>query len=116
MKRLILAAALALAATPAMAQEHRGSAEVVSVPADDAVLAQAPRVLSLTFAHPVVLSEVQLHGPGDASIPVSFTPSASATASYSIALPALLSGAYEVHWKATGDGHGMEGELHFTVQ
>ena len=117
MKRLILAAALALCATPALAQEtHGDNAEVQSAPADDAVLAAAPSALSLTFEHAVVVTQVQLHGPGHTAIPVTFTAPSAATASYSIPLPALGSGAYEVHWNATGDGHAMEGTLHFTVQ
>ena len=117
MKHLILAAALALCATPALAQEtHGDSGEVVSVPADDAVLAAAPTALSLTFEHAIVLAEVQLHGPGHTAIPIAFTASGAAASSYSIPLPTLSSGAYEVHWSGTGDGHAMEGTLHFTIQ
>lgn len=117
MKHLILAATLALCATPALAQEtHGDSGEVVSVPADDAVLAAAPAALSLTFEHAVVLTEVQVHGPGHTAIPIAFTASGAATTSYSIPLPALSSGAYEVHWSGTGDGHAMQGTLHFTIQ
>lgn len=117
MKQLILAAALVLCATPALAQEtHGDNAEVQSVPADDAVLAAAPSALSLTFEQAVVLTQVQLHGPGHTAIPVTFTAPGTAMASYSIPLPALGSGAYEVHWNATGDGHAMEGTLHFTIQ
>ena len=117
MKHLILSVALALCATPALAQEtHGDSGEVVSVPADDAVLAAAPAALSLTFEHAVVLTQVQVHGPGHTAIPVSFTASTAAAASYSIPLPSLSSGAYEVHWSGTGDGHAMEGTLHFTIQ
>lgn len=117
MKHLILAAALALCATPALAQDtHGDSAEVVSVPADDAVLAAAPAALSLTFEHAVVLTEVQVHGPGHTVIPIAFTAAAAAATTYSIPLPALSSGAYEVHWSGTGDGHAMEGTMHFTIQ
>lgn len=117
MKHLILAAALALCATPALAQETHGhSGEVVSVPADDSVLATAPSALSLTFEHAVLLTEVELHGPGHTAIPLAFAAPATATATYSIPLPALSSGAYEVHWSGTGDGHAMEGTLHFTIQ
>lgn len=117
MRGLIIAVALAFASTPALAQESHGDAsEVVSVPADDAVLAQAPRTLALTFEHPVVLTRIQLHGPGHASIPVAFTPSTANAAAYTIPLPTLSSGAYEVHWNATGAGHAMEGLLHFTVR
>lgn len=117
MKHLILAAALALCAAPALAQETHGDpSEVVSVPADDAVLASAPSALSLTFEHAVVLTEVQVHGPGHTAIPVAFTASGAAATTHSIPLPALSSGAYEVHWSGTGDGHAMEGMLHFTIQ
>lgn len=117
MRALILAAALALVATPVLAQEaHGDNAEVVTAPADDAVLDAAPRALSLTFEHPVMLSQVQLHGPGHTAIPVAFTATPTATAAYSIPLPVLSAGAYEVHWSGTGDGHAMEGTLHFTVR
>ncbi|NWG54828.1 MAG: copper resistance protein CopC [Hydrogenophilaceae bacterium] len=117
MKRLMIALALALAPATALAQEtHGDNAEVVSAPADDAVLAAAPSNISLTFEHAVILTQVQVHGPGHTPIPVSHTAPTSPQAAYVIALPALASGAYEVHWNATGDGHAMEGTLHFTVQ
>jgi len=117
-KRLIMALALAFApATAAFAQDtHGDNAEVVSVPADDAVLAQAPTAISLTFEHAVVLTRVEVHAAGEVAVPISFTAATAASTSYSIALPTLTSGAYEVHWNATGDGHAMEGTLHFTVQ
>ncbi len=118
MKRLMSTLALAFTtAVPALAQDaHGDNAEVVSVPADDAVLAAVPTNLSLTFEHPVVLTQVQVHGPGHTNIPVNFIAPSASTASYSIPLPALTPGAYEVHWNATGDGHAMEGTLHFTIQ
>ena len=110
MKRLMIALALALAPATALAQEtHGDNAEVVSAPA-------APSNISLTFEHAVILTQVQVHGPGHTPIPVSHTAPTSPQAAYVIALPALASGAYEVHWNATGDGHAMEGALHFTVQ
>ena len=117
MKHLILAAALAFCVTPALAQEtHGDSGEVVSVPADDAVLSAAPPALSLTFEHAVELTEVQVHGPGPTAIPIAFTASSAAATTYSIPLPVLSPGAYEVHWSGTGDGHAMQGRLHFTIQ
>ncbi len=118
MKSLILALALAFApASAALAQDaHGDNAEVVSVPADDAVLAQAPSTISLTFEHAVVLMHVEVHAAGEVVVPIRFTAAAAASTTYSIPLPALTSGAYEVHWSAMGDGHAMEGTLHFTVQ
>jgi methionine-rich copper-binding protein CopC len=49
-------------------------------------------------------------------VPVTFSAPSAATTSYTVPLPALAAGAYEVHWNATGDGHAMEGTLHFIVQ
>lgn len=118
MKKLVLALALVFApVTPALADEtHGNNSEVVSIPADDAVLATAPTSVSLTFEHAVILTQVQVHGPGHTNVPVTFSAPSAATTSYSVPLPALASGSYEVHWNATGDGHAMEGTLHFTVQ
>lgn len=117
MKRIMMALALVLGPGSALAQEaHGDSGEVVSAPADDAVLATAPANISLTFEHAVILTQVQVHGPGHANIAVNHTAPAAAQTAYTIALPSLASGAYEVHWNATGDGQAMEGTLHFTVQ
>lgn len=118
MKRLIMAFALALApATAAFAQDgHGDNAEVVSVPPDDAVLAQAPSTIALTFEHAVVLTRVEVHAANEVVVPINFRAATAASTTYSIPLPALASGAYEIHWSGTGDGHAMEGTLHFTVQ
>lgn len=117
MKASILALALAATAAPALAQDAHGDAgEVASIPADDAVLTQAPSAIALTFDHPVVLTKVELHGPGHTDIALAFTAQANAAASYSIPLPAIGSGAYEIHWTASSDGHAMEGVIHFAVQ
>lgn len=117
MKRLFLAIAFSFAASPALAQDSHGdNAEVVSIPVDDAVLSESPPTLSLSFEHPVTLTEVTIHGPGHAEVPTGFAAATSAAPSYSIALPPLPAGAYEVHWRATGVGHDMTGTLHFSVQ
>lgn len=117
MKKLLIAVALAFSVTPALADDSHGdSGEVVSIPADDAVLSEAPRELSLTFEHPVILQRVVVHGPGHVDIPANFTASAASAANYTIPLPQLATGAYEVHWNATGEGHDMEGTLHFTIR
>lgn len=86
-----------------------------SMPTDGAVLAQAPRTLALTFAHPVVLQTVAITGP-NGPVRASFRRPSAATASYSVALPALGEGTYEARWTATGQGHNMQGVVRFTVQ
>jgi len=123
-----LAAALATA-SPARAQHDGHSAHHMpstsasaagmlasSTPADGAVLAEAPRTLALTFAHPVMLQTVVVAGPGDAPIRATFRRAAAPTSTWSVALPALQPGAYRVRWTANGGGHAMQGELSFTLQ
>lgn len=112
---IAIAFTVASIATAAAQDGHGSNAEVVSIPADDAVLATTPPNLSLTFEHTVVLTAVEVHGPGHTNVPISFTAGSAAT-TFSIPLPPLPSGAYEVHWSANGDGHAMEGVLHFTVR
>lgn len=134
MKRMILGVAMlaaAIIAAPALAQTTdphaghtgHGASEMpmgdmltASIPANNAVLTQSPRALSLTFMHPVMLQTVSVSGPGDAPVQATFRRPQAPTLSYSIALPTLSVGAYHVRWTASGGGHEMSGELHFTVQ
>lgn len=129
MKRMLIAAVIGLAPVAAFADHnhshsqdqhagHGASAEMLaaSTPSDGAVLAQSPRTLSLTFAHPVVLQTVVITGPGDAPVPASFRRPSAAVAAYSVALPQLAAGAYEARWTASGQGHAMSGVIRFTVQ
>lgn len=133
MKKHLTGAALAIVlatAMPAAAQTgahtgHSGhgatseqTADMLasSSPANNAVLPEAPRRLTLTFAHAVVLQTVAITGPGDTPVRATFQRPQNATTGYSIALPALGDGAYHVRWTASGGGHQMSGELHFTVE
>ncbi|HWA23724.1 MAG TPA: copper resistance CopC family protein [Caulobacterales bacterium] len=94
-----------------------GSMLSASDPAEGAALAHAPRTISLTFAHPVLLQTVSVVGPNNSGIAATFRRPTAPTATYGIALPAsLASGAYTVNWTASGMGHTMQGALHFTVQ
>lgn len=129
MKHIVFVLALALA--PAAWADHghnhgqrdehaahasAGQMLAASTPSDGAVLAQAPRTLALTFAHPVVLQTVAITGPNAEPVRATFRRPASATASYSIALPTLAAGAYEARWTAAGQGHNMNGVVRFMVQ
>jgi methionine-rich copper-binding protein CopC len=127
----VLAMGVALAAVgPALAQHdghagHGAQADAAmdqaqmlasSTPADGAVLAQAPRTIALTFAHPVMLQTVAITGPDGSPVRATFRRPNAATAHYSIALPSLASGAYQARWAASGMGHDMAGAIRFTVQ
>jgi methionine-rich copper-binding protein CopC len=118
MKRILIAAALALAGFggPALAQSGHGDSNLLSAtaPADDATVA-APRSIALTFAHPVTLQTVALTGPGGA-VPLTFNAPNAPTAAYTIALPQLAAGHYEVRWTASHGGAAAQGLFHFTVR
>lgn len=135
MKQLFLismiGAALAFAATPALAQDAHAQHQqgghanmpgmnqnmlAASNPADGATLAQAPRTLTLTFMHPVLLQTVAIADASGAPVRASFRRPAAPVAAYTLALPALSSGVYNVQWTASGMGHAMQGALRFTVQ
>lgn len=131
MKQLVsVVAAAVLAATPAMAQHsgHGGHTAppvasqssddmlASSNPTDGAVLAEAPRALSLIFAHPVMLQTVVITGPNDAPVRGTFRRPASPTSTYAVALPELAAGQYRARWTASGHGHQMAGELSFTIE
>lgn len=134
MRRLVLSAglfAVAVVSAPALAQAtdphtghsghgastaQTGDMLSASTPANNAVLASAPRALALRFAHPVMLRTVSISGPGGSPVRASFRRPQAPIAAYAVALPPLASGAYHVRWSATGGGHDMSGELHFTVR
>jgi copper transport protein len=128
MKHMLIAAIIGLAPVAAWAdhnhshgQDHHpgrsASAEMLaaSTPSDGAVLAEAPRTLALTFAHPVVLQTVAITGPDGAPVQATFRRPNAAVATYSVALPPLSAGAYEARWTASGQGHAMNGVVRFTV-
>ncbi len=93
-----------------------GDMLAASSPANNATLKSAPKTLSLTFMHPVMLQTVAITGPKDQPVRATFRRPQAPTAAYAIALPPLAAGAYHVTWSASGGGHDMKGELHFTVQ
>lgn len=129
MNRILFAVAVALTPMAARADHnhshgqdqhavHGAAAQMLaaSTPSDGAVLAEAPRTLALTFAHPVMLQTVAITGPNGSPVNATFRRPNAPTASYSVALPALASGAYEARWTASGSGHSMNGVVRFTVQ
>lgn len=118
MKRIFVAAALALAglAGPALAQTGHGHSELLSAttPVDDQTVA-APRSISLTFAEAVTLQTVALSS-ASGPIALTFTAPSAPTIAYTIPVPQLAVGHYEVRWSAAHDGETAEGLFHFTVQ
>lgn len=129
MKHIVIALAMATAPMAAWADHNHGQAQdqhadhsattqmlAASTPSDGAVVADAPRTLALTFAHPVMLQTVAITGPNGSPVTATFRRPNAPTSSYAVALPTLASGAYEARWTASGAGHSMNGVIRFTVQ
>lgn len=86
-----------------------------SVPADNAMLMQAPDVLSISFSGPIRLTKVTLLHYNGNTVDFGFTPTAVAT-QFSWPLPVLEIGSYQVNWVGLGeDGHKMKGDFSFML-
>jgi len=85
-----------------------------SMPADGATVTDA-KTLLLTFSAELRLVTVKITGNGvDESLPVDRD--AAPATSYSLPLPTLPAGSFDVKWTAAApDGHVMTGSLSFTV-
>lgn len=87
-----------------------------SMPADDAVLAAAPKDLMLHFSEEVRLTTLSVQASGGEKQEIGALPT-STSKDFVIPAPALGAGDYVVSWRAMSeDTHVMTGEFKFTVQ
>lgn len=110
---IAIASVLLAAAGVAQAHTHLEKA----VPADNAVLTEAPAQLSLEFSKVARVTAVTLQKNGDKeAVKVTALPKSFATAQ-TVPLAPLAPGKYLVNWRVVGeDNHVMSGQLHFTIQ
>ncbi|MGK2254803.1 MAG: methionine-rich copper-binding protein CopC [Brevundimonas sp.] len=124
-RTLVLTAALAFAGAAAAQDPHAGHAgmqhqapaasNIVTTPADGAMMQGAPERFSATFPHPMILKTVTLTAEGQAPIVVT-APTLPAAVTVSVALPRLAPGSYAAAWSAEGpDGHKMSGSTRFMI-
>ena len=86
-----------------------------ATPSDGAILMQAPENLHLKFTETVRLLKVAVTL-GEKEIEIGFTPSSTAADQFSVTLPKLEHGHYNVAWSVLGaDSHNVQGELSFMV-
>ena len=86
-----------------------------SSPANHAVLNAAPKTINLEFGHPTKLTKLKLLSSGQET-PLTVDLSAPASTTFSLPLPALKPGTYQVKWSTlSADGHAMTGSLSFTL-
>lgn len=87
-----------------------------TVPADHAMIADAPENVELTFSEPVRLTALAIQRDGEQRQSLGPLPS-ELTASFAVALPTVIAdGHYVVSWRALSeDTHVMSGEFMFAV-
>jgi methionine-rich copper-binding protein CopC len=87
-----------------------------AIPADNAVLSEAPRELALEFSKVARVTAVTLQRAGEEQvIKVGTLPKALAT-KHTIPLTALRPGKYLVNWRVvSADNHVLSGKLRFTL-
>ena len=109
---VLLVSGVALSAAQVLAHTKLDSA----VPADGAVLREAPATLELGFSENVQLLKLDIMTDDEVAQDIGFTPDATAAKTFSIQLPPMEPEAYLVNWTAIGaDGHRVEGSLSFLV-
>lgn len=87
-----------------------------SMPANGAMLSQAPTTLEMTFTAPVRLVKLTMQDEKQQSVPLTLPSSATSQAAFSFALPALNAANYTVNWMIMGDdGHKMKGNMSFML-
>jgi len=101
-----------LAAAPCVAHAKLQSSE----PADYARLTAAPKSLTLTFDEAAQLAVLRLICAGQ-EIPLTLDEVDEVAATFTVGLPALAPGKYEVRWTAVAadDGHVTRGTFTFTI-
>jgi methionine-rich copper-binding protein CopC len=112
-KRLLLATSVAGVLIVGQAYGHAMLEH--STPDNNAVLSVAPKSIDLSFGHPTKLVMLKLLK-GKDIIPITVDTSAADSKTFSIPLPPLTPGQYQVTWSSlSADGHPMKGVIAFTI-
>ena len=113
MKTILLAAMLALAATPALAH----SAVDATAPEDGAVLARAPAQIVLTFAKRIRLTRVRMTHDDGNTVDLDLAGQTAFATRFELPLENMGRGVYRIEWRGlSGDGHAMRKAFAFRVQ
>lgn len=114
MKIFKMVAILTLALLSNLVSAHSGLK--FSTPGNAAMLNKSPEELMLEFTMEVKLVKVQLTDQSGEPLNLMLKPSKNFETSFSIALPMLATGSYNVKWIAMGkDAHKMKGEFTFML-
>lgn len=107
----ITVSGLFVCATPALAHTELSA----TVPADQAIIEEAPEDLQLTFSEAVRLTAISIQLDGAPKHNLGPLPPET-TRTFTLDLPALADGHYIVSWRALSeDTHVMNGEFMFAI-
>ena len=110
---LVAGAMAVMAALPVHAHTHL----LGSTPADGSTLQAAPRQLQLVYSEPGRLTALTIQAAGEAA-PRKLAPlPQQAAAKFTIDLPALAAGSYQLKWRVLSDDHHVaSGSISFEVR
>ncbi len=111
MKRPVLTSLMVLWATTAVAH----SPLETTVPANDAIVAEAPNEIVLDFKGNIRLTRVTMaHAVHEADLDLDGF--SGFLSDYTIPMQSMGAGTYQIEWRGLGDdGHPMKGTFSFTV-
>lgn len=113
MNRFLLAGLLILSAPAAFAHSKLDT----TVPANGAVLAQAPARIVLSFAKRIRLTKVRLRHGDSAAVDLDLSGQKGFATRFAIVLPGRGRGLYRIEWRGlAADGHAMRGRFSFRVK
>ena len=106
--------ACATSAETGEAAEEAGTILASSSPADGAALPSSPAQVRLNFSRPARLLELEVAGANGSLVPIMVT-AVVETSTYSVPLPKLGPGRYELSWRADAGGESHKGVIVFTI-
>lgn len=113
MKRFLLAGLLILSAPAAFAHSKLDT----TVPANGAVLAQAPARIVLSFSKRIRLTKVRMRHGDKAAVDLDLRGQTGFATRIAIPVPGGGPGLYRIEWRGlAADGHAMRGRFSFRVK
>jgi methionine-rich copper-binding protein CopC len=87
-----------------------------TIPANGAVIAEAPAEISFNFAADIRLTRVDLTHQDHPSVRLDLGDQTSFGRVFTLPMQAMGEGRYHIEWRGLGvDGHAMQGDFSFTV-
>ena len=88
----------------------------MTVPADGAILDQAPKVIAITMTKKIRLTKVRVQHEENEALEIDISEYKGFQTEFTLPIEPMGPGVYAVTWLALGqDGHPVKGKLQFTV-